>query len=298
MKFPKRVPQHISESKSYKVFTSKIPHNWIVRDVTERDYGIDCYLEMVTDENELKGELALIQLKSRKSIKWNDNDRYTISGINISTSNYWFKFSIPVFIFLCDLENEKVFFESVHYFIRRNFDTFTEQKSLNYKIRKEFEFEGKDGVFKFKFKFYYEHLRSQFENELLFFMSNLFHFKEFQDQHSNRDFHLGLEIEDMVFFESMVKNYRFLSMYLNIDNIIPQLSQIKNRSKEKFGIDSYYELYEHDVAELVPTLEKLTIKILTELKIFLNGEITYWERINPTVSNYLTMIDDNGELIY
>lgn len=63
MKLPKRVPQHISETASFKLFSSKIPDNWIIRDITERDYGIDCYLELVNDNNELSGELALIQLK-------------------------------------------------------------------------------------------------------------------------------------------------------------------------------------------------------------------------------------------
>ena len=78
MKFPKRVPQHISETASFKLFASKIRDNWIIREVTERDYGIDCYLELVTDENELSGELALIQLKSRQSVPWTSRNEYTI----------------------------------------------------------------------------------------------------------------------------------------------------------------------------------------------------------------------------
>lgn len=97
MKLPKRVPQHISETASFKLFSSKIPDNWIIRDITERDYGIDCYLELVNDNNELSGELALIQLKSRQTIPWTKEDYYTLTGVDITTSNYWFKFAVPVF---------------------------------------------------------------------------------------------------------------------------------------------------------------------------------------------------------
>lgn len=117
MKLPKRVPQHISETASFKLFSSKIPDNWIVRDVSERDYGIDCYLELVNDDNELTGELALIQLKSRQKINWTKDDTFQLSGVDISTSNYWYKFSVPVFIFLADIESQELYFLSVDYFI-------------------------------------------------------------------------------------------------------------------------------------------------------------------------------------
>jgi len=97
MKLPKRVPQHISETASFKLFSSKIPDSWIIRDITERDYGIDCYLELVNDDNELTGELALIQLKSRQSIPWTTQEYYSLTGVDIATSNYWYKFAVPVF---------------------------------------------------------------------------------------------------------------------------------------------------------------------------------------------------------
>lgn len=47
MKYPERIDKHITESSSYKIFSNAIPDNWIVREVTERDYGIDCYVEIV-----------------------------------------------------------------------------------------------------------------------------------------------------------------------------------------------------------------------------------------------------------
>jgi len=295
MKLPKRVPQHISETASFKLFSSKIPDNWIIRDVTERDYGVDCYLELVNDDNELTGELALIQLKSRQSIPWTSEDYYTLTGVEISTSNYWFNFAVPVFIFLTDIENQEVFFVSVNYCIKRNFDEFVKQEKFNYIIKKAGKFEGKDGIFAFKFHFYYEFYRQQFENELLFFLSNLQHFINFQEEHNGRDFHMGVDDSDLIYFEAMHRNYSFLCSYLNIDNPIPRLRDIKKKSREKFS-GNFYELYEHDLIENVPEFKKLTFEITKRLKTFLNGELSYWLRVNPTVFNYVENIKEDGSL--
>lgn len=298
MKLPKRVPQHISETASFKLFSSKIPNSWIIRDVTERDYGIDCYLELVNEEDELSGELALIQLKSRKSITWTKKDIYVLSGIDIATSNYWSKFPVPVFIFLADLEAEKVYFKSVDYVIKRNFSEFIKETKFNYPFKKSDEFEGKDGVFAFKIHYYYEHYRQQFENELLFFLSNLKHIKNFQLEHNNRDYHLGIEDEDLIYFEAMHRNYRFLCVYLNLDNPIPSLRELKSKSREKFGNKHHYELYEHDLTEWVGEFEKLTIVIIKKMKEFLNGELSYWQVVNPTVYNFVINMNNNGILSY
>lgn len=296
MKLPKRVSQHISETASFKLFSSKIPDSWIIRDITERDYGIDCYLELVNDENELSGELALIQLKSKQSIPWTQGDYYTLTGIDIATSNYWYKFAVPVFIFLADIDNQEIFFVSADYHIKRNFSEFVKQGTFNYKIKKADKFEGKDGVFAFKFHFYYEYYRQQFENEFLFFLSNLQHFKDFQAEHDNRDFHMPIESTDLIYFEAMHRNYSFLCTYLNIDNPIPSLRKLKEKSREKFKGDTHYELYEHDLTEWVGEFEKLTLEIIKGLKSFLDGEMSYWLVLNPTVYNYVNNIKDDGQL--
>lgn len=298
MKLPKRVPQHISETASFKLFSSKIPDNWIIRDVTERDYGIDCYLELVNDNNELSGELALVQLKSREKIEWKPDDTYTLYNIDIATSNYWFKFPVPVFIFVADISAQELFFVSVHYAIRRNFGEFVKQTTFNYKVKRGNKFEGKDGVFHFKFDFYYEHYRSQFENELLIFLSNLERNIEFIEEHSYRDFHLGIERMDLIYFELLHSNYRFLCTYFNVDNPIPRLREIKAASREKFGEEAHYELYEHDLSELSSKYQKLTVDLIKAMKDFLHGELDFWLYTNPTVYDYVINIGENGELPY
>ena len=197
--------------------------------------------------------------------------------------------------FLADIDNRELYFVSVDYHIKRNFSEFVKQGVFNYKFKKTDRFEGKDGVFSFKFCFYYEYYRQQFENELLFFLSNIQHFYDFQNEHDNRDYHLGIEDTDLIYFEAMHRNIKFLCTYLNIDNAIPTLTELKKRSREKFKCEFHYELYEHDLTEWVGEFKKLTLEITKELKSFLDGELKYWLIVNPTVFNYVNNIREDGQ---
>lgn len=287
MKLPKRVPQHISETASFKLFSSNIPDNWIIRDITERDYGIDCYLELVNENNELTGELASIQLKSRKVIPWTIEDYYNISNVDIANSNYWHQFSVPVFIFLADIDNKELYFLSVSSYIRKNYSEFLKQQTFNYKFYKNNEFKGISGINTFKSIYEMEINRSQFENELMFFLSNLKHFEDFQFEHDGRDFHLGVEDEDLVYFEAMHRNYKFLCNYLNIENLIPSIKDLKRISRSKFKGNTHYELYEHDLTEWVGSFQNLTVEIKHKLKNLIREDFSYWLNVNTTLLNYV-----------
>jgi hypothetical protein len=135
MEYPKRAKQHISESASFNLFNLVIPNNWIARELTEKDYGIDCYLEIINDQDEITGELTLIQLKSvLYGIPWTKNDYYTLTKIKVSTTNYWKNLAVPVFVFLTDIENKKVYFKSVDKEIRINYQNYLQQQKFNYHI--------------------------------------------------------------------------------------------------------------------------------------------------------------------
>lgn len=292
MKLPQRVPQHISESDSFKILSDKIPSSWIIRQVTERDYGIDCYLELVNDNNELTGELALIQLKSRQEIHWTKDDYYTISDIDIATSNYWFNFQVPVFVFVADVKNKELYFVSVGYYIRRNFADFVKQDKFSYRVKKMSKFEGADGVFHFKFDFYYDYYRQQFENELIFYLSNIQHHRDFIADHWGRDVFFGVELDHLIIAESIYRNYKFLCGYLGLTWDIPTMKELKKSSRDKFGTD--YEIYEGDLAELVQQLDTKSKAILSGLKIFLHGEMYYWMTVDRTTHDFVTSLDEEG----
>lgn len=292
---PQRVSQHISETAGFKLFSSKIPDNWIIRDVTERDYGIDCYLELVSDNNELMGELVSIQLKSVDGISWTQGDHFTLSGIKITTTNYWYKFAVPVFIFIADINNQELFFVPVKSYIKRHFSEFLRQDNFNYKILKINKFQVNESILTFRLNYYYERNRLQYENELVRFLSNLLNYYEFQVEHDGRDFHMGIESTDLIYFESMHKNYELLCSYLFIKNPIPRLSVIKENSKKTFN-SIYYELFEQDLIDWMDEYKKLSLEIIREIKARVELEFEYWMRVNPTLYNYVTNIKEDGNL--
>ncbi|WP_017259930.1 DUF4365 domain-containing protein [Pedobacter arcticus] len=292
MKFPKRVPQHISESASFKLLSYNIPGKWIIREITEKDYGIDCYIEIVGEENELTGALAMIQLKSRNLIKWSDDDKFNLTGIKVSTSNYWWRFPVPVFIFLADMTNHSIYFLSVKDHIRRNFSEYCTQKKFSYKMEKKYSIQRNKHTGRFYFEYLYlqENFRLQFENELLFFLSNFENMKDFQNLHDNLDFHLGLEDNDLVYFEAMHRNFQFLCSYFQINNQIPELSILKDKSLERFK-DGFYELYEYDLIQYMDEFKRILIKIKSKIKILFINEKSYWEIMNLTLFRYINDLE-------
>lgn len=291
MKFPKRPKQHVSESNSFRLFSSKMPEHWIIREVTERDYGVDCYLEIVENNGDLTGHLVLCQLKSRESIAWSKANEYTLSQIDISTTNYWYNFQIPVFIFLTDIKEQELYFMSVNHYVRKNFDKYAKQNAFDYKMQKSLRFIE----FDFKFFYYYEFYRAQFENEIVFFISNLHHYQEFMENHCNRDSHLSLDEKESIFLESMYRNQRYLCQYLNIDWNIPSLNELKTKSKQRFQ-SNIIDFYELDAKELITLIHPITTLIIKRFKSFAFSELNFWLYNNRTLYNYLNNIGPNGEL--
>jgi uncharacterized protein YpmS len=80
MTFPTRYNCHISESNSFDILSSVLPDEWIIRELTERDYGVDLYVEIVGENKKITGELVALQVKSSTKIKFNKNDQFTYSN--------------------------------------------------------------------------------------------------------------------------------------------------------------------------------------------------------------------------
>lgn len=113
MEFPKRISAHISESASFKALSSALPDAWIIREVTERDYGVDLYVELVRENNAVTGDMVALQVKSTSSLSFNSSGGYSFSGIKKSTINYWRGLPVPVFVVLVNLENGSAYWSSM-----------------------------------------------------------------------------------------------------------------------------------------------------------------------------------------
>src|SRR5688572_4046810 len=104
MKFPKRTPQHIAETASWKILKQRAPEEWVLREVNERDYGIDAYVEIAMPNGDMTGQLCSLQLKGTEKISWKKlGDKCQASfRVKSSTVNYWMHLPVPVFLILTD----------------------------------------------------------------------------------------------------------------------------------------------------------------------------------------------------
>lgn len=109
MEYPRRIKTHISESESFNILSKALPSEWVIRELTERDYGIDLYVEIVRPDGCVTGDLVALQVKSTNKITFNKNNIKYLNGIKRSTLNYWKGLPVPVFVFLVNLDDKNVY---------------------------------------------------------------------------------------------------------------------------------------------------------------------------------------------
>jgi hypothetical protein len=111
--FPKRVKQHISETKSAQLLRGNLPRDWIVRELSERDYGLDVLIE-ITDKGRVTGNMVAGQLKATESFQFpKRKEQKNFRGIRLSTYNYLLNLPTPSFIFVCSLGDERIYWRSL-----------------------------------------------------------------------------------------------------------------------------------------------------------------------------------------
>lgn len=264
MELPKRIDQHITETVSFKIFNNVIPNEWIIREVTERDYGIDCYVEIVNKNRQVTGELISIQLKGIKNgIKWTKENYYTFSSIKISTSNYWNIFPTPVFICLVDVLNKEVFFCPVKTEIRKNYIEYKKGNRLSYKIQKSNKLTLGTNT-EFLKQYFKEKQIELFEKELITFISSYSQYKEFISENNYRDQFMGVDFVRVLFLTHFYNNTKFLYDYLNLPWDIKSLEEYKKLSIQTYGDN--YSLYEQHMSEIVNKLERKMNPLVLEIK--------------------------------
>ena len=292
MQYPQRIDKHITESSSFKIFSTSIPDNWIIREVTERDYGIDCYVELVNQNNQVTGELVSIQLKGKQGINWTKKDYFTFSGIKISTSNYWNNFPTPVFICLVDIYTKEAFFCPVKTYIRQNILEYEKQKSLSYKILKRNKLDLGQ-IENFINSYEVEKELNLFSKEIITFVSNYTPYDEFIREHYHRDQFLGIENDRILFAEHFYNNVEFLCRKFNIKWELKSFEQYKIISMRKFGKD--YSLYENEMSEIVKALEKKLAPIVLSIKkLIWSEERDFWLYKNNELFNLVANANDDG----
>lgn len=284
---PQRAENHIRETLGYKVLETNIPSNWIIRDVTERDYGIDCYLELVNSDNRLTGEIAFVQMKTTECIKWRKSDNgFKFYKVEKSTTNYLRGFKIPTYLFLVDLSSKELFFISVKEYIFEHYDEYSNDGAFAYDFFHERDIFSVDSFIK---SFRRNNRYDQFRNELQHFISNMEQYICFMNEHNNRDFFMQIEKEEMMFFESMEMNISFLQRFFETNNKLTSTDELVRKGIEKYGNDYENTLFEgvltdafNEFKQSVLELVDIIISLITDKERF------YWMIEKPYVFLFIS----------
>ncbi len=107
-----RITPHIVETRSRDNVRSLIDRDGtaLLRDLTERDYGIDAIMELF-DKGNVTGKFALLQLKGKEhKIIPLRNGTEVSCQISASNASYAFQQNIPVILIYASLEEKENFY--------------------------------------------------------------------------------------------------------------------------------------------------------------------------------------------
>lgn len=107
---PKRPKQHQLEDLSRVKFQICLPVNWVIRD-KDKDYGIDCEVELFDEDENSTGLLFYVQLKATGSKK--ESDIFNID-LKIETLKYFKSLEIPVLLVRYSQYLDKIYIKWVN----------------------------------------------------------------------------------------------------------------------------------------------------------------------------------------
>lgn len=274
---PKRIKQHSQELQSYNIFIEKMPKSWIIRAVTERDYGIDLLIEIVQD-NKITGRLFTCQLKSILKI----NKQLKCSGIKPSTFNYWYLLPTTTFVFFVDIENREVYFTNIKKYIRQNYKKFRnmELKSISFNKKLSLSNMPIDKIENELIDYYDRENSLQYiEFLIISFILNFEKNNEVLVNHLYQDAFLALndinfdDAELIVLYNSFEKLSSFF--YLNWN--LPSLIEYYKEGHEQFKDRPNAIFFEAQVSKMSRLLIQKRGEILYAIKNYITIYKDYWD---------------------
>lgn len=264
-----------------------IPADWIVREVTERDYGIDCYVEIVWNDKQVTGDLCSLQLKGSKSIGWQDSDskwgkRARFSGISKSTVNYWMRLPVPVFLMWADLKAGKVYFASVKEQVRAQYPAYLDEKqnTMGFDFHAEFCLDGKKGEVLLFTQYLKERSHEQFTWHLTGLLVHYSEYFDFIVENQNRDCFLEVEEARQLLLRHIYRTCRFLSQFLGIEWNVVDLAEAYKSDRETWK-DSYCMMHEMTLDRILVQLEPVFVEVLDGAReLVVQRQSDYWMRSN------------------
>ena len=298
MKLPSRPATHLTEAASWRLLQSLAPETWIVREVTERDYGIDAYIEITSDAGEITGDLISVQLKGTESLNWKapkkagkksknemDDLDHTAGSPQIATStaNYWERLPVPVFLFVADLSAGDIYFTSVEPAIRRDYGKLASQDTLSFSLLKGLSLSQKVGPHLVECFAKRERLHRDFVSQISLLVSHAETFHEFIGMNQGRDSFMEVEPDAHLRFRALHQSCRMAAAYLGVEWKVDSLSDLYKRDREQFQ-DEWVWLHEltldHALVQIeasFPTLLRAAVDLIA------NVEGAYWRSHHPVL---------------
>lgn len=292
MKWPKRTPTHIQETKSWRLLASLAPDEWIVREVSERDYGIDAYIEIATPTGDITGNLISVQLKGPeqvdwKDIEWKDNGERSRIGtspaIATATARYWLNLPVPVFLFVADLTVRDIYFISVEPQIRNHFDKLDRQDSLRFKLLEEVSLRHNGATQLISLLAARERFHPQFAVHVTNLLGSVESFGAYILENQGYDSFMEVDTERHLQLRTLYECCHMAAVVLGLEWPIESLANAYKRDRVRWK-DEYCYLHEETLDGLLRELQQIFPELIRKaIKLITDTQRTYWLKRDPVL---------------
>lgn len=285
MKYPSRSPTHKIEAASWRLLQEQAPDEWIVREVSERDYGIDAYIEITTSSGDVTGNLISVQLKGVEKLNWKDQGsgiKTTRSPpVKTATANYWLNLPVPVFLFVADLSSRKIHYVSVEPEIRSQYEKLTKQESITFRLDEELNIQSMIGSTLFPWFIAREKAHPQFVFHITSLLSNIQSFGDFIIVNQNLDSFMEVEFDRHMQFRALYESIKMSSWYLTKEWKIEQLHELYAKDRAQWK-DDFAMLHESTLDYTLQKLEVIYPSLARQaLTLVANTQAAYWRVRDP-----------------
>ena len=286
MQFPQRIDAHISETESWRLLQERAPRNWIIRDFSERDYGIDAHIEIASHDGHMTGNMFFAQLKAKiEGISWRGTPPDIIASsppIATSTVNYWMGSPMPVLLLCADLKEREVYVAFAKQQARRKYGKLRTQQSMTFDlnrllfIRREPENPWLNPFIQMERK------HGRFVSELQSLITNMDVYRSFILDNIGRDAHMEVEPDVIAQMFAFYGVCRFLAGYLLIDWPLKPLDAYFEEDRAAFN--DGLQLHEWGLTEILRGLSRVFYLIVLQgLRTVSEWEADYWAAISPSI---------------
>jgi hypothetical protein len=109
MALPTRISNHRTETLAVRKIISHISPDWLIRNMDERDYGIDLMFEVFNTQFPT-GRIAFVQSKGTEEGFEIVGNCIVLNGFPVKTIEYALRLSAPFFVFYTSLESSETVF--------------------------------------------------------------------------------------------------------------------------------------------------------------------------------------------